>query len=77
METNNFYITLLFDVNRGGFIDIAEKILNYLDYASLIRFKQVCKIIYEFIKSSNLEQVSVNFVNSFALYLHVEKVRTF
>ncbi len=55
---NSFeYLEVLFDVNRGGFIDVAEKIISYLDYHSLIRFKQSCSLIYNFLKSTNLEQV--------------------
>ena len=56
MENNN-YISFLFDVNRGGFTDVAERILSFLDYASFVRFKQTCKIVYQFIRSSNIEQV--------------------
>ena len=57
LEQSDFHFSILFDVNRGGFFDVAEQILSYLDYASFIRFKQTCKMVYQFIKSSNIEQV--------------------
>ena len=57
--TSEFYLRLFFDVNRGGFFDVAENILNYLDYKSFVQFKQSCKMVYEFIKTSNIEQVSL------------------
>ncbi len=56
--TEENYIELLFDVNRGGFVDLAEKILGFLDFLSFAAFKRTCKTVYQFIKSSNLEQVS-------------------
>ena len=58
-NTSEFYLRLFFDVNRGGFFDVAENILNYLDYKSFVQFKQSCKMVYEFIKTSNIEQVSL------------------
>lgn len=48
-----------FDVNRGGFFDVAENILDYLDYKSFVQFKQSCKMVYEFIKTSNIEQLKL------------------
>ena len=54
---SDFYLCLFFDVNRGGFFDVAEKILSYLDYKSFVQFKQSCKMVYDFIKTSNIEQV--------------------
>ena len=58
-NTSEFYLRLFFDVNRGGFFDVAENILDYLDYKSFVQFKQSCKMVYEFIKTSNIEQVSL------------------
>ena len=68
-NTSEFYLRLFFDVNRGGFFDVAENILNYLDYKSFVQFKQSCKMVYEFIKTSNIEQVSSLFI-----YIYVKKV---
>ena len=69
-EDSDYYFSLFFDVNRGGFIDVAEKILAFLDYASFINFKQTCKLVYQFISSSNIEQVcnirKKKFVNIFS-----------
>ena len=58
MEDGEFYLDLFFDVNRGGFFDVAQRILNYLDYKSFVQFKRSCKMVYKFIRSSNIEQVS-------------------
>ena len=58
---NPEYILLFFDVNRGGFFDVAQKILNYLDYKSLVMFKRTCKSIYEFNANYDIEQVSPDF----------------
>ena len=60
-EENNceFYVQLFFDVNRGGFSDVAENILSFLDYASFVNFKRTCKLVYQYIISSNIEQVSL------------------
>ena len=44
------YIEMLFDPERGGFIDIAENIVQYLDYHSLINFKRSCQKIHSFFK---------------------------
>ena len=44
------YIQLIFDPERGGFVDVAENILQYLDYHSLISFKRSNKKIYNFFK---------------------------
>ena len=63
LEQSDFHFSILFDVNRGGFFDVAEQILSYLDYASFIRFKQTCKMVYQFIKSSNIEQVRALLLN--------------
>ena len=54
-----FYVQLFFDVNRGGFSDIAENILSCLDYASFVNFKRTCTLVYQYIISSNIEQVSL------------------
>ena len=54
-----FYVKLFFDVNRGGFSDVAENILSCLDYASFVNFKRTCKLVYQYIISSNIEQVSL------------------
>ena len=56
--SGELYLSLFFDVNRGGFFEVAEKILSYLDYKSFVQFKQSCKIVYGFIKTSNIEHVS-------------------
>ena len=58
MEDGEFYLDLFFDVNRGGFFDVAQRILNFLDYKSFVQFKRSCKMVYKFIRSSNIEQVS-------------------
>ena len=54
-----FYVKLFFDVNRGGFSDVAENILSCLDYASFVNFKRTCTLVYQYIISSNIEQVSL------------------
>ena len=54
-----FYVKLFFDVNRGGFSDVSENILSFLDYASFVNFKRTCKLVYQYIISSNIEQVSL------------------
>ena len=43
-EENYCYISMIFDVNRGGVADIAEKILLFLDYESLKQFKKTCNL---------------------------------
>jgi hypothetical protein len=67
MDDNNClisekYFKLFFDVNRGGFLDVAERILVHLDYASFVQFKRTCHTVYDFIKSSNLERVNCFFL---------------
>ena len=44
------YIELIFDPERCGFVDIAENIVQYLDYHSLINFKKTCQKVYNFFK---------------------------
>ena len=44
------YIQLIFDPDRGGFVDVAENIVRYLDYHSLINLKRSCSKIYNFFK---------------------------
>ena len=51
------YITYIFDVNREGVADIAEKILLFLDYKSLKQFKRTCKFVCHFITNSKIEQI--------------------
>ena len=48
---------MIFDVNRGGVADIAEKILLFLDYKSLKQFKKTCKSVHHFITNSKIEQI--------------------
>ena len=56
-KENYCYISLIFDVNRGGVADIAEKILLFLDYESLKQFKKTCKSVRHFITNSEIELV--------------------
>ena len=50
------YLLLIFDPDRGGFADVAENIVQYLDYHSLINFKRSSCKIYNFFKQlPNLE----------------------
>ena len=51
------YISMIFDVNRGGVADIAEKILLFLDYKSLKQLKKTCKSVGRFITNSKIEQI--------------------
>lgn len=44
------YIQLIFDPDRGGFVDVAENIVQYLDYHSLINLKRSSTKIYNFFK---------------------------
>lgn len=44
------YIQLIFDPDRGGFVDVAENIVQYLDYHSLINLKRSSRQIYNFFK---------------------------
>ena len=53
------YISLLFDVNRGGVADIAENILLFLDYESFKNFKRTCKMLHQFIINSKVEQIFI------------------
>jgi len=54
------YIELIFNEKRHGLNHIARRILEYLDYASLVQAKRSCKHIYEFILSSDVEQIVLN-----------------
>ena len=54
---NYCYISMIFDVNRGGVADIAEKIMLFLDYKSLKQFKKTCKSVHRFINDSKIEQI--------------------
>ena len=56
-KENYCYISLIFDVNRGGVADIAEMILLFLDYKSLTQFKKTCTFVHHFIINSNIEQI--------------------
>ena len=56
-KENYCYISMIFDVNRGGVADIAEKILLFLDYKSLKQFKKTCKSVHRFINDSKIEQI--------------------
>ena len=49
-EGSYTYIQLIFDPERGGFVDVAENIVQYLDYHSLINFKRSSSTIYNFFK---------------------------
>ena len=49
-EESYSYIQLIFDPERGGFVDVAENIVQYLDYHSLINFKRSNSTIYNFFK---------------------------
>ena len=49
-EVGYLYIELIFDPKRGGFVDIAENIVQHLDYLSLINFKRSCRRIHNFFK---------------------------
>ena len=60
-EKGQHYLYLFFDVNRGGFYDVANKILNFLDYRSLIMFKRTCKLFHEFNAQSDIEKVGSKF----------------
>ena len=60
-EKGQHYLNLFFDVNRGGFYDVAEKILHFLDYRSLVMFKRTCKLFYEFNAQSDIEKVRQEF----------------
>ena len=53
------YISLLFDVNRGGVADIAENILLFLDYESFKNFKRTCKMVHQFVINSKIEQIFI------------------
>ena len=53
------YISLLFDVNRGGVADIAENILLFLDYESFKNFKRTCKMVHQFVINSKVEQIFI------------------
>ena len=44
------HIELIFHPERGGFIDVAENIVQYLDYHSFISFKRSSQKIYNFFK---------------------------
>jgi len=54
------YLLIFFDINRGGFFDVAQKILKFLDYKSLVMFKRTCKSIYEFNANCDIEKVKFN-----------------
>ena len=56
-KENYCYISMIFDVNRGGVADIAEKILLFLDYKSLKQFKKTCKSVHHFITDSKIEKI--------------------
>ena len=56
-KDNYCNISLIFDVNRGGVADIAEKILLFLDYESLKQFTKTCKSVRHFITNSEIELV--------------------
>ena len=59
-EAENYcYISLLFDVNRGGVADIAENILLFLDYESFKNFKRTCKMVHQFVINSKIEQIFI------------------
>ena len=53
------YISLLFDINRGGVADIAENILLFLDYESFKNFKRTCKMVHQFVINSKIEQMFI------------------
>ena len=63
------YLLIFFDINRGGFFDVAQKILKFLDYKSLVMFKRTCKSIYEFNANCDIEKVSKKFINFFNFVL--------
>ena len=58
-DFNSDYLLIFFDINRGGFFDVAQKILQFLDYKSLVMFKRTCKSVYEFLSANcDIEKVS-------------------
>ena len=62
-DFNSDYLLIFFDINRGGFFDVAQKILQFLDYKSLVMFKRTCKSVYEFLSANcDIEKVSKEFV---------------
>ena len=62
-DLNSDYLLIFFDINRGGFFDVAQKILQFLDYKSLVMFKRTCKSVYEFLSANcDIEKVSKEFV---------------
>ena len=63
-DFNSDYLFIFFDINRGGFFDVAQKILQFLDYKSLVMFKRTCKSVYEFLSANcDIEKVSKNVLN--------------
>ena len=65
-DFNSDYLLIFFDINRGGFFDVAQKILQFLDYKSLVMFKRTCKSVYEFLSANcDIEKVSKEFFKKF------------
>ena len=44
------YLEIIFNPNRGGFADVAENIVQYLNYHDLIHLKRSCSIMYNYFK---------------------------
>ncbi|CAB4066943.1 unnamed protein product [Lepeophtheirus salmonis] len=62
-ETMN-RLEIIFDIQRIGLNEVAENILYYLDYASLVSLKRTCWIIYTFISNTDIENIKeVNKLN--------------
>ncbi|XP_040571807.1 uncharacterized protein [Lepeophtheirus salmonis] len=57
-------LEIIFDIQRIGLNEVAENILYYLDYASLVSLKRTCWIIYIFISNTDIENIKeVNKLN--------------
>eukprot|EP00096_Caligus_rogercresseyi_P000592 TRINITY_DN11053_c0_g1_i1.p1 TRINITY_DN11053_c0_g1~~TRINITY_DN11053_c0_g1_i1.p1 ORF type:complete len:392 (+),score=70.57 TRINITY_DN11053_c0_g1_i1:63-1238(+) len=50
-------LDVIFDPQRIGLNEIAECILSYLDYGSLVNLKRTCWTVYSFISNSDFERI--------------------
>lgn len=55
MENEENLFSFIFDYNREGFRHIGENIARNLDYHSLVRLKQSCKLVYFFLQNCSVE----------------------